>query len=99
MHGQVVVTTIRVGSECWSLTLRTNVVTNPITTPFDQVLSWLCQRRDYYTAASVALSLLDDAEAVYQLCGISKSSEEEFLKLHKSSFSAQCNNLRFVKDF
>lgn len=78
VHGQVVVTTIRVGLECWSLTLRTNVVTNPITTPFDQVLSWLCQRRDYYTAASVALSLLDDAEAVYQLCGISKSSKEEF---------------------
>ncbi len=34
------------------------------------MLSWLCQRHDYYTAASVALRLLDDAEAVYELCGI-----------------------------
>ncbi len=40
------------------------------------MLSWLCQQRDYYTAASVALSLLDDAEAVYELCGIPRSLEE-----------------------
>ena len=73
----VIVATIRVGAECQSLTLRTNIVTNPISTPFNQVLSWLCQRRDYYTAATVALSLLDDAVAVYELCGISKSFEDE----------------------
>lgn len=36
----------------------------------------MCHRRDYYTAASVALSLLDDAEAVYELRGIPSSLEE-----------------------
>jgi len=45
-------------------------------------LSWLCQRRDYYTAASIALSLLDDAESVYELCRIPKTPEEE-LSHHK----------------
>ena len=77
--GQVIAATIRFGAQYLSLTLRTNTVTNPISTPFNQVLGWLCQRRDYYTAASVALSLLDDADAVYELCGIPKSSEEELL--------------------
>jgi len=46
-------------------------------------LSWLCQRRDYYTAASVALSLLDDAVAVYELCGIIPKSPDEELSHHK----------------
>ena len=77
--GQVIAATIRFGAQYLSLTLRTNTITNPISTPFNQVLGWLCQRRDYYTAASVALSLLDDADAVYELCGIPKSSEEELL--------------------
>lgn len=79
VHGQVLVATVRgFGTQFQSLTLRTSVIANPISTPFHQVLSWLCQRRDFYTAASVALSLLDDAEAVYDLCGIPKSPEEEF---------------------
>ncbi|KAL7553160.1 hypothetical protein ACHAWF_016409 [Thalassiosira exigua] len=82
IHGQVIVATLRVGTHLKSLSLRTNVISNPISTPFHQVLSWLCQRRDYYTAASVALSLLDDAEAVYELCGIPKSNGEE-LMYHK----------------
>jgi hypothetical protein len=43
-------------------------------------LSWLCQRRDYYTAANIALSLLDDADD--ELCRIPKTSEEE-LSHHK----------------
>ena len=46
-------------------------------------MSWLCQRRDYYTAASVALSLLDDAVAVYELCGIVPKSTDEELTHHK----------------
>ena len=46
-------------------------------------MSWLCQRRDYYTAASVALSLLDDAVAVYELCGIVPKSPDEELTHHK----------------
>lgn len=78
----MIVATIRLGTQFQSLTLRTNIVANPITTPFNHVLSWLCQRRDYYTAASVALSLLDDADAVYELCGIPKTLEEE-LTHHK----------------
>ena len=79
----VIAATIRLGAQCWSLTLRTNVIANPISTPFNQVLSWLCSRRDYYTAASVALSLLDDAEAVYELCGIIKSTNEDLLAIHR----------------
>lgn len=76
MKFPVIVATVRFGSHFQSLTLRTNIVANPISTPFQTVLSWLCQQRDYYTAASVALSLLDDAEAVYELCGIPRSLEE-----------------------
>jgi hypothetical protein len=78
----VVVAAVRIGTHFQSLTLRMNIVANPISTPFDQILTWLCQRRDYYTAASIALSLLDDADAVYELCRIPKSSEEE-LSHHK----------------
>ena len=61
---------LRLGSHTVVLTLRTNVVTNPMTTPFTKVLSWLCQQSDYVTAAGVALSLLNDVEAVYELRGI-----------------------------
>jgi hypothetical protein len=66
----VVVALVRIGTHVQSLTLRTNIAANPLSTPFDQILSWLCQRRDYFTAASIALSLLDDADAVYELCRI-----------------------------
>lgn len=79
----VITVTIRTGKHLQSLTLRTNTIANPISTPFNQVLSWLCQRRDYHTAASVALSLLDDAEAVYELCGIPWNSFEDKLTYHK----------------
>ena len=78
----VIVATVQLGTRMQSLTLRKSVVANPISTPFDQVLSWLCQQRDYYTAASVALSLLDDSDAVYELRGIPKSSVED-LSHHK----------------
>ncbi len=67
---------MRFGSHIQSLTLRRSIVANPISTPFQTVLGWLCQQCDYCTAASVALSLLDDAEAVYELCGIPRSLEE-----------------------
>jgi hypothetical protein len=73
----VIVAFVRMGTHLHSLTLRMNVAANPLSTPFDQILSWLCQRRDYYTAASIALSLLDDADAVYELCRIPKSPEVE----------------------
>ena len=78
----VIVASVRLGTRLQSLTLRKSVVANPISTPFDQVLSWLCQQRDYYSAASVALSLLNDADAVYELRGIPKSSAED-LTHHK----------------
>ncbi|KAL3812025.1 hypothetical protein ACHAXA_001332 [Cyclostephanos tholiformis] len=77
VHEQVIVAFVRMGTHLHSLTLRMNVAANPLSTPFDQILSWLCQRRDYYTAASIALSLLDDADAVYELCRIPKSPEVE----------------------
>lgn len=68
----VITTLMRAGAQTRTLTLRTNIVTNPLTTPYNQILSWLCQRRDYFTAAGVALSLLNDVEAVYELRGIPK---------------------------
>jgi hypothetical protein len=74
-YGQVLFAFIRFGTQLQSLSLRTNAIHNPLSTPFNQVLSWLCQRRDYFTAASVALSLLDDADAVYDLRGIAKTGE------------------------
>ena len=51
-------------------------MTNPLATPFNQILSWLCQRCDYATAAGVALSLLNDTEAVYELRGISEGKSK-----------------------
>lgn len=53
-------TIIRFGGSTFTLSLRTNVVSNPLSTPFDQVLSWLCQKLEYKTAATVSLSLLND---------------------------------------
>jgi len=77
--GQVIMATVRFGTSQSCLTLRTNVVTNPNATPYHQVLAWLCQRRDYFTAASIALSLLQDFDAVYELRGIPKTSEGEVI--------------------
>ncbi len=71
--------TVRFGTSQSCLTFRTNVVTNPNATPYHQVLAWLCQRRDYFTAASIALSLLQDFDAVYELRGIPKTSEGEVI--------------------
>ena len=83
--GQVVIATVRIGTLLQSLTLRTNVAANPISTPSDQILSWLCRRRDYYTAACIALSLLDDTDTVHKLCRIpiSEVSEEDNPIHHK----------------
>eukprot|EP00984_Skeletonema_dohrnii_P023217 scaffold12289_cov125-Skeletonema_dohrnii-CCMP3373.AAC.1 len=83
-YGQVLFAYVRFGTQLQSLSLRTNALHNPLSTPFNHVLSWLCQRRDYYTAASVALSLLDDADAVYDLRGISKTGDATGeLSIHK----------------
>eukprot|EP00985_Skeletonema_marinoi_P007473 scaffold3288_cov182-Skeletonema_marinoi.AAC.3 len=83
-YGQVLFASVRFGTQLQSLSLRTNALHNPLSTPFNHVLSWLCQRRDYYTAASVALSLLDDPDAVYDLRGISKTGDATGeLSIHK----------------
>eukprot|EP00986_Skeletonema_menzelii_P019047 scaffold27055_cov155-Skeletonema_menzelii.AAC.12 len=83
-YGQVLFAFARFGTQLQSLSLRTNALQNPLSTPFNHVLSWLCQRRDYYTAASVALSLLDDADAVYDLRGIAKTGDAiGELSIHK----------------
>eukprot|EP00956_Cyclotella_meneghiniana_P040951 scaffold210252_cov125-Cyclotella_meneghiniana.AAC.2 len=55
-------TIIRAGRSSFSLTLRSNVMANPFSTPFNQVISWLCQQLDYKTAATVSLSLLNDEQ-------------------------------------
>uniref|UniRef100_A0A7S4HS27 Uncharacterized protein n=1 Tax=Odontella aurita TaxID=265563 RepID=A0A7S4HS27_9STRA len=79
IDGQVIVACFRLGPSMQhyrSLTLRKNVITNGIATPFHQVLSWLCQRKDYFTAASVALNLLNDLEALRDLRGSPAGSSE-----------------------
>ena len=45
------------------LSLRHRFVKNGDATPFYQVLSWLSQSEDYFTAASIALGLLRDVES------------------------------------
>ena len=54
-------------------------MTNPLSTPYNQILSWLCQRKDYSTAAGVALSLLNDVEAVYELRGVPEETNQELI--------------------
>lgn len=51
----------------YTFTLRQLCVENGATSPFDQVLSWLADRGDYFTASSIALNLLHDAETLYHL--------------------------------
>ena len=82
-YGQVLFAFTRFGTQLQSLSLRTNSLYSPLSTPFNQVLAWLCQRRDYFTAASVALSLLDDADAVYDLRGISRTGDIGDVSIHK----------------
>jgi hypothetical protein len=59
------------------LTLRHLTVYNGPATPFQQVLSWLCNRRDYFTAASIALDLLNDPESLYHLWKHAEKIDEE----------------------
>ena len=82
-YGQVLFAFVRSDTQLQSLSLRSNAIYSPLSTPFNQVLSWLCQRRDYFTAASVALSLIDDPDAVYELRGIQKTGDNDKQYLHK----------------
>lgn len=51
----------------YTFTLRRLVIENGATSSFHQVLSWLADRGDYFTASSIALNLLQDAETLYHL--------------------------------
>lgn len=53
--------------EHFTLSLRRVVVDNAIASPFNQVLGWLSQSKDYFTAASVALDLLHDVDSLRDL--------------------------------
>jgi hypothetical protein len=57
----------------YTLTLRQMVVDNGPASPFQQVLSWLVENEDYFTAASIALDLLKDAES---LCHLWKNADK-----------------------
>jgi len=53
--------------EHFILSLRKVVVENAVASPFNQVLGWLSQSKDYFTAASVALDLLHDVDSLRDL--------------------------------
>jgi hypothetical protein len=53
--------------EHFIFSLRKVVVDNAISSPFNQVLGWLSQSKDYFTAASVALDLLRDVDSLRDL--------------------------------
>ncbi len=65
---QFAVATITYSGKNYILTLRGLISKSPAT-PFQEIISWLCQHKDYYTAASVALHLLDDIETIQDLTG------------------------------
>lgn len=54
-------------SEHFLLSLRRIVLENGEATPFQQVLSWLSDQQDYFTAASLALDLLRDGDSLRHL--------------------------------
>jgi hypothetical protein len=49
------------------LTLRQLVVQNGPASPFQEVLAWLSDQEDYFTAASIALDLLQDTDTLFHL--------------------------------
>eukprot|EP00980_Cylindrotheca_fusiformis_P014025 scaffold3670_cov124-Cylindrotheca_fusiformis.AAC.1 len=51
----------------YTLTMRQMVVENGPASPFQQVLSWLVENEDYFTAAGIALDLLKDGETLFHL--------------------------------
>lgn len=64
---QVAVASLRLGvtdEMNITVTMRSKVVLDGITSSYEEILSWLCDQNDYYTAAIIALSLLDDKVAL-----------------------------------
>ncbi|KAL7565277.1 hypothetical protein ACA910_014569 [Epithemia clementina (nom. ined.)] len=68
---QTPVVSARIGSTTYSLCLRSSVVAehyqHKAASPFQEVLAWLACKGDYFTAASVALDLLEDSKTLRQL--------------------------------
>jgi hypothetical protein len=58
-------------------TLRQLVVKNGQASPFQQVLAWLAKKGNYFTAASVALDLLQDGETLFHLWKQSDMIDEQ----------------------
>jgi hypothetical protein len=59
------------------LSLRSNICSNVISSPFEEILEWLCSRRNYQIAACIALSLLDDKEGLFDLHGDNANAYED----------------------
>jgi hypothetical protein len=59
------------------LKMRQVVIENGPGSPFSQVLCWLSQRRDYFTAASIALDMLKDPDTLYHLWKNAEKIDEE----------------------
>jgi hypothetical protein len=55
------------GGKLSILTLRSIVIEHGPAVPFQQVLAWLSMQMDYFTAASIALKLLQDDETLRHL--------------------------------
>lgn len=65
-------------NERYILSLRKVVVDNGPTVPFPEVLSWLSERKDFFTASSLALDLLRDAVSLRHLWkNFNKIEDEE----------------------
>ena len=80
VYGTVPVVSLRYGTPETPhrmLTLRQLTVRNGPASPFQQVLSWLCNRHDYFTAASIGLDLLNDPESLYHLWKHAEKIDEE----------------------
>lgn len=60
-----------------ALNMREVVIENGDASPFSQVLGWLSQKRDYFTAASIALDMLQDPDTLYHLWGNAERIDEE----------------------
>jgi len=54
-------------SSIYSISLRHDSLRQRSSTSFTALLSWLSSEEDYFTAASLSLSLLNDGDSLYQL--------------------------------
>ena len=74
LNGRIPVVLARLGEsqQIGVLSLRNIVVRNGGATPFHYVLAWLSHEQDYFTAASIALSLLRDVDSLRDLRKLSQ---------------------------